>query len=73
MVAETVNVISKKANSENAFKWHSNGKTGFSLDNSERSEAGTDIILHLKKDAKEFLEEQRISYMVKKYSTFNVD
>jgi molecular chaperone HtpG len=68
MVAENVDVISKKANSEKAFRWHSNGKTGFSLDNAERSEAGTDIILHLKKDAKEFLEEQRISYMVKKYS-----
>ena len=68
MVAENVDVISKKANSEKAFRWHSNGKTGFSLENAERSEAGTDIILHLKKDAKEFLEEQRISYMVKKYS-----
>jgi molecular chaperone HtpG len=68
MVAETVNVISRKAGSDKAFKWHSDGATGYSLDNAERSEAGTDIILHLKKDAKEFLEEQRISYMIKKYS-----
>ncbi|MEK9531566.1 MAG: molecular chaperone HtpG [Alphaproteobacteria bacterium] len=68
MVAETVDVISRKAGSEKAFKWHSDGATGYSLDNAERSEAGTDIILHLKKDAKEFLEEQRISYMIKKYS-----
>ncbi len=68
MVAETVNVISRKAGSDEAFKWHSDGATGYSLDNAERSEAGTDIILHLKKDAKEFLEEQRISYMIKKYS-----
>ena len=68
MVAETVDVISRKAGSDKAFKWHSDGATGYSLDSAERSEAGTDIILHLKKDAKEFLEEQRISYMIKKYS-----
>ena len=68
MVAETVDVISRKVGSDKAFKWHSDGATGYSLDNAERSEAGTDIILHLKKDAKEFLEEQRISYMIKKYS-----
>jgi len=68
MVAETVDVISRKAGSDKAFKWHSDGATGYSLDNAEHSEAGTDIILHLKKDAKEFLEEQRISYMIKKYS-----
>ena len=68
MVAETVDVISRKAGSDKAFKWHSDGATGYSLDNAERSEAGTDIIIHLKKDAKEFLEEQRISYMIKKYS-----
>jgi molecular chaperone HtpG len=68
MVAESVDVISKKAGSDEAFKWHSDGATGYSLDSAERIEAGTDIILHLKKDAKEFLEEQRISYMIKKYS-----
>ncbi len=68
MVAETVDVISRKVGSDKAYKWHSDGSTGYSLDDAERGEEGTDIILHLKKDAKEFLEEQRISYMVKKYS-----
>ena len=68
MVAETVDVISRKVGSDKAYKWHSDGSNGYSLDNAERGEEGTDIILHLKKDAKEFLEEQRISYMVKKYS-----
>ena len=68
MVAETVDVISRKVGSDNAYKWHSDGSNGYSLDDAERGEEGTDIILHLKKDAKEFLEEQRISYMVKKYS-----
>ena len=68
MVAETVDVISRKVGSDKAYKWHSDGSSGYSLDDAERGEEGTDIILHLKKDAKEFLEEQRISYMVKKYS-----
>ena len=68
MVADTVDVISRKVGSDKAYKWHSDGSTGYSLDDAERGEEGTDIILHLKKDAKEFLEEQRISYMVKKYS-----
>ena len=68
MVAETVDVISRKVGSDKAYKWHSDGSNGYSLDDAERGEEGTDIILYLKKDAKEFLEEQRISYMVKKYS-----
>ena len=68
MVAETVDVISRKAGNDKAFKWHSDGTTGYSLDDASRDEAGTDIILYLKKDAKEFLEEQRISFMIKKYS-----
>ena len=68
MVAETVDVISRKIGSSEAYKWHSDGSTGYSLDIAEREEEGTDIILYLKKDAKEFMEEQRISYMVKKYS-----
>ena len=68
MVAETVDVISRKVGNDKAYKWHSDGSNGYSLDDAERGEEGTDIILHLKKDAKEFLEEQRISYMVKKYS-----
>ncbi|MDA9190808.1 molecular chaperone HtpG [Alphaproteobacteria bacterium] len=68
MVADSVDVISKKVANSDAFKWHSDGSTGYSLDSATRTEAGTDIILYLKKDAKEFLEEQRISYLIKKYS-----
>jgi len=54
MVAETVDVISRKVGSDKAYKWHSDGSNGYSLDDAERGEEGTDIILHLKKDAKEF-------------------
>ena len=44
------------------------GKNGYSLEEAERDIAGTDIILYLKKEEKEFLEEARISYLVRKYS-----
>ena len=68
MVADKVDVVSRKAGQENAWKWSSDGKNGYSLDQAERAEAGTDITLYLKKDEKEFLEEARLDYLVRKYS-----
>lgn len=68
MVAEKVDVISRKAGQKAAWKWSSDGKNGYSLEEAERDIAGTDIILYLKKEEKEFLDEARISYLVRKYS-----
>ncbi len=68
MVADKVDVISRKAGEEKAHKWSSDGKTGYEISDAEKTEAGTDITLYLKKDCKEFLDEPRISYLVKKYS-----
>ena len=68
MVADSVEVVSRKAGQDGAWKWSSDGKNGYSLDKAERAEAGTDITLYLKKDEKEFLEEARIDYLVRKYS-----
>ena len=68
MVADRVEVVSRKAGQDGAWKWSSDGKNGYSLDKAERAEAGTDITLYLKKDEKEFLEEARIDYLVRKYS-----
>ena len=68
MVAEKVEVISLKAGSQTACRWESDGKTGFSTGPATRPASGTDIILHLKKDAREFADEQRISWLVSKYS-----
>ena len=56
MVADSVIVISKKAGDEQAWKWTSDGKTGFDLEKADKDTAGTSITLKLKKDAKEFLE-----------------
>ena len=68
MVADSVIVISKKAGDEQAWKWTSDGKTGFNLEKADKDTAGTSITLKLKKDAKEFLEETRLQFIVRKYS-----
>ncbi len=68
MVAEKVEVVSLKAGSQAACRWESDGKTGFATGPATRPASGTDIILHLKKDAREFADEQRISWLVSKYS-----
>jgi molecular chaperone HtpG len=68
MVADKIDVISRKAGDEKAWHWSSDGKTGYSLDEAKRAQAGTDITLHLKKGEKDFLDETRIGYLVRKYS-----
>ena len=68
MVADKVEVISLKAGETTAHKWTSDGRSGYQVEESERATAGTDIILHLKKDEKDYLDETRLSYLVRKYS-----
>ena len=68
MVADNVEVVSKKAGEEQAWKWFSDGKTGFNLEKSIKDNIGTSITLSLKKDAKEFLGETRVQFIVRKYS-----
>ena len=68
MVANKVEVISKKAGEEQAFIWTSAGDGEFDLEESIRDGHGTTIILHLNDDEGEFLEEHRITSIVEKYS-----
>ena len=68
MVADSVEVLSKKAGEEDGWKWSSDGKTGFNLEKVSKEKVGTSITLYLKKDAKEFLEETRLQFIVRKYS-----
>ena len=63
MVADSVEVLSKKAGEEQAWRWLSDGKTGFNLEKANKENAGTSITLSLKKDAKEFLERQEFSLL----------
>ena len=70
MVAERIEVVSKRHGAEVANRWTSDGQSGFTIDEATRAETGTDIILHLRKDAKDYLERERIAHLVKKYSDY---
>ncbi len=74
MVAESVTVISKKVGESSAYKWVSNGVDGFDILPAERDGYGTDVIITLKADGEEsyseFVEEYRLSALVKKYSDY---
>lgn len=68
MVAENVEVITRKAGEDTAWKWVSDGKGEFTIEPAERLSTGTTVTLFLKKDAKEFLEEVRVRHIVRTYS-----
>ncbi|MDA0359187.1 MAG: molecular chaperone HtpG [Proteobacteria bacterium] len=68
MVANKVEVLSKKHDSKSANLWASDGQGGFSITDADRHETGTSVILYLRNDAKEYLEQERIAHLVKKYS-----
>ena len=68
MVADKVEVVSRRAGTDAAFKWESDGATGYSIEPAERDAAGTTITLHLKKADKEYASDVRLRHLVKKYS-----
>ncbi|MEP0944074.1 MAG: molecular chaperone HtpG [Rhizobiaceae bacterium] len=68
MVAEKVDVLTRKAGEKEAWLWSSDGKGEFSIEPAERDGRGTTVTLHLKKDAKEFMEDARIRHIIKTYS-----
>ncbi|NRB32455.1 MAG: molecular chaperone HtpG [Rhizobiaceae bacterium] len=68
MVADKVDVLTRKAGEAEAFLWSSDGKGEFSIEPAERDQRGTTVTLHLKKDAKEFMEDARIRHIIKTYS-----
>jgi molecular chaperone HtpG len=70
MVADRVTVITRAAGSTEAVKWESDGQGEFTIEPGERASRGTDVILHLRDDAKEFLDSYRLRQIVKQYSDF---
>jgi len=71
MVSDKVEVITKSwQNDAPAVKWICDGSPEFSIEEIERETIGTDIIMHIDKESKEFLEDQRVEAMLKKYCKF---
>ncbi|MEM9442059.1 MAG: molecular chaperone HtpG [Pseudomonadota bacterium] len=69
MVADQVDVLSSKAGENIAHRWTSDGKTGFSIEKiMDEAPRGTRIVLKLRDDAKEFLDEYRLRHIVRSYS-----
>jgi molecular chaperone HtpG len=68
MVADEVEVISRKMGSDEAWSWVSAGRGEYTLKPAERADAGTTIILHLKPDAEDFLEPLRVQTIIRKWA-----
>ena len=75
MVADRVTVISKKYDSDIAFRWQSEGCDGYTIEECEKETIGTDIIMHIKEDSQdekysEYLDSYRIEALIKRYSDY---
>jgi molecular chaperone HtpG len=68
MVADRIEVVSRKAGEDKAWRWVSDGKTGFDIEPAERSVAGTTILLHFNEEGKQYANSWRLQQVVKKYS-----
>ena len=68
IVASRVDVISRRAGAAEAFQWSSDGSGSFTVSAIENAPRGTAIVLHLKDDALEFLEDWKIESVVRTYS-----
>jgi len=68
MVSEKVEVISRKAGDERAFKWISDGKGDFEVKDADRDTVGTTVVCHLTEDGREYANRFRIESITKKYS-----
>ncbi len=75
MVADKITVITKAYGADKAFKWESKGADGYEIEETEKAEVGTTIVLSLKADTddvkySEYLEEYRLSSLIKQYSDY---
>jgi molecular chaperone HtpG len=70
MVAEKVEIITKSYKDADAAHWICDGSPEYSLKKAKKEKRGTEIILHIAKDSKEFLEDSRITELLNKYNKF---
>jgi molecular chaperone HtpG len=68
MVADRVEVVSRKAGEDQAWHWTSDGKSGFEIEPAERSVAGTTVLLHFNEEGAQYANSWRLQQVVKKYS-----
>ena len=68
IVADKVTVDTRRAGSDQAVRWESDGEGEFSIEEIERDERGTCVTLHLKEDENEFADSLRIETLIRKYS-----
>ena len=72
MVADKIEVLSRKAGEDKTFKWTSDGKTGFEIEeaigNSARSTAGSTVLIHFNEEGSQYANSWRLQEIVKKYS-----
>jgi len=76
MVADKVEVVSKRYGSDKTYKWVSEGAGGYSIEEAERDGHGTDVIMHIRQDGEtedefsQYMREYPIYKLVKKYSDY---
>ncbi len=68
MIADKVEVVTRKAGDEQAWKWVSDGKGDFSIEEASRAGRGTTVVLHVSDEGKEFLDKYRLETIVRTYS-----
>jgi len=68
MVADRVEVISRKASEAKASRWTSDGQTGFDIEQAERELPGTTVVVHFNEEGKQYANSWRLQEIVKKYS-----
>jgi molecular chaperone HtpG len=67
IVADRVTVLTKRTDAE-AVRWDSDGEGSYEIQASDKADRGTEVILHLREEDKEFLEDSRLRQLVRKYS-----
>jgi molecular chaperone HtpG len=70
MVADKVQVRTRKAGEEQGWLWQSSGAGSYTIESDDSAPVGTSVILHLKKDESEFLDAFRLRHLIKQYSDF---
>ncbi|MCH5142563.1 MAG: molecular chaperone HtpG [Clostridiales bacterium] len=70
MVSENVEIFTKSYKDEPAVHWESDGNSTYSIEDCDKQERGTKIVMHIAAEEKEFLDENTIKNLVKKYCSF---